>query len=98
MLIIQKSNKTGVFYDPSPDDFEIIDFHAHPVFEGGSTGPYGKPETMEEFDREMKKAGIDRYAGSTVYLREVTEYKDIRKLNEEALQQRMKRRQYNFPP
>ena len=74
----------------SPDDFEIIDFHAHPVFEGGSTGPYGKPETMEEFDREMKKAGIDRYAGSLVYLREVTDYKEIRKLNEEALRIRDK--------
>ena len=46
-------------------DFEIIDAHTHPFlnFEDGCIGPYGKPEDMAEFDREMKKVGVDFYSG-----------------------------------
>ena len=71
----------------SPDDFEIIDAHAHPFIDPqcGNTGPYGHPRTLDEFIREMKKAKVDYFAGSTVFLHEVTDYAEIRKLNEEAL-------------
>ena len=36
----------------NPLDYEIIDAHTHPFldFKMGCIGPYGKPETMEEFD------------------------------------------------
>jgi predicted TIM-barrel fold metal-dependent hydrolase len=74
----------------SPDDFEIIDAHSHP-FVGECIGaPYGHPKTMEEFDYEMKKVKVDYYAGSLVYLRPVTDYAEIRQLNEDALRVRDK--------
>lgn len=75
----------------SPEDFEIIDFHTHPFLNKACCGsPYGKPETMEEFDREMKKVKVDFYAGSVCCSNPVTEYKEIRKLNEDALRIRDK--------
>ena len=74
----------------TPDDFEIIDAHSHP-FVGECIGaPYGHPKTMEEFDYEMKKVKVDYYAGSLVYLRPVTDYAEIRQLNEDALRVRDK--------
>lgn len=71
----------------SADDFEIIDIHTHPFldFENGCIGPYGKPGNMAEFHKEMKKVGIDRYAGAPLVKHHVTDYKEIRKLNEDAL-------------
>ena len=69
----------------SPDDFEIIDAHAHPFIGTCDGAPYGKPETMEEFVYEMKKVKVDCFAGSLVRLHPVTDYAGIRKLNEDAL-------------
>ena len=40
---------------------------------------------MEEFDREMKKMKVDFYAGSVCCSHPVTENKEIRKLNGDAL-------------
>ena len=74
----------------APDDFEIIDFHVHPFLDKCEGAPYGHPVTMDEFDAEMKKVKVDYYAGSVVYLHEVTDYREIRKLNEEALRIRDK--------
>ena len=74
----------------SPDDFEIIDAHAHPFLDKCDGAPYGHPETLEQFVYEMKKAKVDYFAGSTVYLHEVTDYAEIRKLNEDALRIRDK--------
>ena len=70
-----------------PADYEIIDAHTHPFldFKTGCIGHYGKPETMEEFDREMRKVGIDRYAGAPILLKKITEFKDIIAVNEDAL-------------
>lgn len=72
---------------PDPADFEIIDAHTHPFldFQNGCIGSFGKPETMEEFDREMKKVGISRYAGAPLVTHPVTDFAEIRKLNEDAL-------------
>lgn len=72
---------------PRTEEFEIIDAHTHPFlnFEEGCIGSYGKPETMEEFDREMKHAGISRYSGSPLVKAHVTDFAGIRKLNEDAL-------------
>ena len=76
---------------PSPEDFEIIDAHAHPFIDRECCGaPYGHPNNMDEFDHEMKKVGIDYYAGSLAVLYPVTDYQKIRKLNEDALRIRDK--------
>ena len=76
---------------PSPEDFEIIDAHAHPFIDKECCGaPYGHPNNMDEFDHEMKKVGIDYYAGSLAVLYPVTDYQKIRKLNEDALRIRDK--------
>ena len=75
---------------PSPADFEIIDAHTHPFFdfENGCIGPYGKPETMAEFDFEMKKVGVDYYSGSPLVKHFISDFSEIRKLNEDALRMR----------
>lgn len=72
---------------PNPLDFDVIDVHTHPFldFENGCIGAYGKPETMEEFDREMRKVGIRRYSGSPLVKHKVSDYAEIRKINEDAL-------------
>lgn len=72
---------------PNPADFDIIDVHTHPFldFENGCIGPYGKPETMAEFDFEMRKVGISRYTGSPLVKHFVTDFAEIRKINEDAL-------------
>ena len=72
---------------PSSADFEIIDAHTHPFLnrEESCIGAYGKPETMEEFDREMKKVGIGRYAGAPLVRHFVTDFREIRELNDTAL-------------
>ena len=72
---------------PNPADFEIIDAHTHPFLnrEESCIGAYGKPETMEEFDREMKKVGIGRYAGAPLVRHFVTDFREIRELNDTAL-------------
>ena len=71
---------------PDPAEFEIIDAHTHPFLDFQSCiGAYGKPETMEEFDREMKKVGISRYAGAPVVAHPVSDFAGTRKLNEDAL-------------
>lgn len=72
---------------PTPADFEIIDAHTHPFlnYKDGCIGPYGKPENMEEFDREMKKVGIRRYAGAPLVKHPVTDFREIRGLNDDAL-------------
>lgn len=72
---------------PDAAEFEIIDIHTHPFldFENGCIGPYGRPVDMNEFDYEMKKVGIDRYSGAPLVKHPVTDYAEIRKLNEEAL-------------
>ena len=46
----------------SPDDFEIIDAHAHPFLDKCDGAPYGHPETLEQFVYEMKKAKVDYFA------------------------------------
>lgn len=72
---------------PNPLDFDIIDSHTHPFFdfENGCIGPYGKPETMEEFDFEMRKVGIGRYSGAPLVKHPVSDFAEIRKINEDAL-------------
>ena len=64
---------------PSPADYEIIDAHTHPFldFAASSIAPYGKPETMAEFDYEMHKVGIDRYAGAPLVKKKISDFKDI---------------------
>ncbi|MGN0871151.1 MAG: amidohydrolase family protein [Victivallales bacterium] len=68
-------------------DFEIIDAHTHPFldYSSGCIGSYGSPGSMEEFDREMKKVGIHRYAGAPLVRRPVTDFAEILKLNQDAL-------------
>ena len=75
---------------PSPFDFEIIDAHTHPFLDRrtGSIGNYGKPDDMDEFDRVMKKVGIDKYSGSPLVLHHVSDFSEIRKINEDALRLR----------
>ena len=72
---------------PNPADYEIIDVHTHPFldYKNGCIGPYGKPLDMAEFDFEMKKAGLNRYAGAPLVVHKVINYQEIRKLNEDAL-------------
>ena len=72
---------------PRADDFEIIDAHTHPFlnFAEGCIGPYGKPENMEEFDMEMKRVGIRRYAGAPLVTFPVNDFAKIHELNEDAL-------------
>lgn len=67
--------------------FEIIDAHTHPFldYENGCIGPYGKPEDMAEFDKEMKKVGIDFYSGSPLVKHVITDFAEIKQLNEDAL-------------
>ena len=64
---------------PSPFDFEIIDAHTHPFLDRrtGSIGNYGKPDDMDEFDRVMKKVGIDKYSGSPLVLHHVSDFSEI---------------------
>lgn len=70
-----------------PRDFEIIDVHTHPFldYENGCIGPYGRPLNMDEFDYEMKKVGIGKYSGAPLVTHHVTDFSEIRKLNEDAL-------------
>ena len=70
-----------------PSQYEIIDAHTHPFldFKSGCIGPYGKPETMEEFDREMHKVGIQRYSGAPLMKKKNTDFADIVQLNEDVL-------------
>ena len=72
---------------PSPADYEIIDAHTHPFldFAASSIAPYGKPETMAEFDYEMHKVGIDRYAGAPLVKKKISDFKDIIEINDTAL-------------
>lgn len=74
----------------SPSDFEIIDAHTHPFldFDYGCIGKYGSPQTMEEFDQEMKKVGIFKYAGAPIIRarKDKTSFEEIRHLNRIALQ------------
>lgn len=72
---------------PDPADYEIIDAHTHPFldFASGCIGAYGKPETMEDFDREMHKVGIGRYAGAPLFRGKVGSYAEIEKINDDAL-------------
>ena len=70
-----------------PTDFEIIDAHTHPFlnFADGCIGPYGYPADMAEFDREMKKVGIDFYTGSPLVKHIISDFAEIKQLNEDAL-------------
>ena len=72
---------------PRPEDYEIIDAHTHPFidFATGCIGHYGKPETMEEFDMEMHRVGIGKYAGAPLFRGEVKDFAGIRRVNEDAL-------------
>ncbi|MPM38044.1 hypothetical protein SDC9_84667 [bioreactor metagenome] len=71
----------------SPDDYEVIDAHTHPFldFATGCIGPYGTPQTMEEFDFEMKKVGISRYAGAPLCLNPKPGFSAIQRINADAL-------------
>ena len=72
----------------SPEDFEIIDAHVHPfVNPADCIGPFGYPRSMEEFDAEMRKVGITRYAGS-VLSRPCESFADIQRMNRDALRVR----------
>ena len=77
---------------PNAENFEIIDAHTHPFlnYKDGCIGPYGKPEDMDEFDREMKKVGIDFYTGAPLVMHKVTDFTEIKQLNEDALRIRDK--------
>lgn len=70
-----------------PSKYEIIDAHTHPFldFKSGCFGPYGKPETMEEFDFEMHKVGIQKYSGAPLVKRKITDFADVIQINEDAL-------------
>ncbi len=70
-----------------PAEYEIIDAHTHPFlnFQTGCIGAYGKPETMEEFDCEMRRLGIRRYAGAPLMRKKNTDFIDICRVNEDAL-------------
>ena len=76
----------------NPLDYEIIDAHTHPFldFKMGCIGPYGKPETMAEFDFEMHKVGIGRYAGAPLVKKKISDFKDVISVNEDALKIRDK--------
>lgn len=73
----------------SPEDFEIIDMHVHP-FEDPvhSISPYGSLKSMDEFDAEMRRAGVDMYAGSVIGRSDPDDFNWIRHLNRCALRLR----------
>ena len=72
---------------PDPRDFEIIDAHTHPFLdrELGCIGPYNSPKDMAEFNSEMLRLGINKYSGSPLMRKKITDFNDIRSLNTDAL-------------
>ncbi len=80
-----------------PEDFEIIDMHVHP-FETPSQaiGAYTTEKTMDEFDAEMRRAGVDRYAGCVAEKGDANDFKWIEHLNRTAL--RLRDRFPNYIP
>jgi hypothetical protein len=80
-----------------PEDFEIIDMHVHP-FETPSQaiGAYTTEKTMDEFDAEMRRAGVDRYAGGVAEKGDPNDFKWIEHLNRTAL--RLRDRFPNYIP
>jgi len=72
----------------SPEDFEIIDAHTHPFIDPGDCiGAFGYPKTMDEFDFEMRKVGITRYAGSVIS-NHCKSFDEIQRVNRDALRVR----------
>ena len=72
-----------------PEDFEIIDMHVHP-FEVVSQriGAYSAEKSMDEFDAQMSRAGVDLYAGSVIEKGDPEDFKWIEHLNRTALRLR----------
>lgn len=72
---------------PQPEEFDIIDAHVHPFLDENqdNIGNFDRPKTMEEFDQEMKRVGIRRYAGAPLVLTPVSDFQKIRELNDTAL-------------
>ena len=75
----------------SPDDFEVIDAHVHPLeLPPQRIGAYSREESMEQFDAEMRRAGVDLYAGSVIECGKNDDFNWIRHLNRTALRLRDK--------
>lgn len=79
-----------------PEDFDIIDMHVHP-FESSNTllRHFTQTDNMDDFVREMRKAGVKKFAGSVISLplRQV-DFNEIKRLNRIALQLRDKYPEY----
>lgn len=74
-----------------PEDFEIIDAHIHPMETASQRiGAYSREESMEQFDAEMRRAGVDLYAGSVIETGDPDDFKWIEHLNRTALRLRDK--------
>jgi predicted TIM-barrel fold metal-dependent hydrolase len=73
----------------SPDDFEIIDMHVHP-FETAkqNISAYHYPRTPEDFDAEMHRAGVNKYAGSVIEVGDPADFSWIEHLNRTMLRLR----------
>ncbi len=80
-----------------PEDFEIIDMHVHPFeVESQRIGAYSAEKSMDEFDAEMRRAGVDLYAGSVIEKGDLNDFKWIEHLNRTAL--RLRDRFPNYIP
>ena len=74
-----------------PEDFEIIDAHVHPLeLPPQRIGAYSREESMAQFDAEMRRAGVDLYAGSVIETGDPDDFKWIEHLNRTALRLRDK--------
>lgn len=80
-----------------PEDFEIIDAHVHPLESAAQRiGAYSDEDTMAQFDAEMRRAGVDLYAGSVIETGDLLDFALTRHLNRIAL--RLRDRFPNYIP
>ncbi len=67
-------------------DFEIIDAHIHPFVDRADCfGPYGWPETPQEFVSDLQSCGIRRACGSAIIKSRAEDFDTVRDCNRDAL-------------
>ncbi|MBE6376897.1 MAG: amidohydrolase [Lentisphaerae bacterium] len=71
------------------EDFEIIDMHVHPIETAAqSISRFGSVKDADDFDAEMRRAGVSQYAGSVLQKGDPDDFKWIAHLNRIALRLR----------
>ncbi|MBR1442561.1 MAG: amidohydrolase [Firmicutes bacterium] len=72
------------------NEFEIIDFHTHPFIEKEYNFCFydDTVNSTEDFVKDMNESGISKFCGSVIKRKDIEDFAEIRKMNDEAVKLR----------